>query len=532
MTAADREHPNSGLRVEYPPPRPPIVRSTGETPSERYLAELADKSFLRLWSYPNAFIDKKQSGKGDGKELCDLLVICGDHVLIFSDKSIAWPHGNELPLAWKRWARRSIAKSVAQIRGAQRWIEQFPDRIFIDRQCTHKLPIALPPLDRRKIHGIVVALGAGKISMEHFGGGVGSLAIVPEIKGDQHWTDDSVPLTIGDVSPDGPFIHVLDDATLDILLRELDTITDFTSYLTKKEAFIRSGRLIGAGGDEDLLAYYMKTMSAAGEHDFAKPDGTAFGDGEHVSLDPGIFADLMQHPQYLAKKQADRVSYAWDQLLDSFINTILDGTSIVPEGQPNSVAYQERAVRHMALVSRFQRRLMGEGLIGAFRKSLQHERFTRSFVPGPTDPDQETAFFFMTIALPSFPLPGGYEQYRQGRGSMLEAYAYALLEKHPNLRRVIGIAREPAAQPAGVGVSEDLLMLEDVVWSEELKAKLAERKKLYNIMTEGNYTQQPARGNEFPEVLSRNGLRPVKSTLRERLHSAAKSRREAARRKK
>src|SRR5262249_39825600 len=158
----------------------------------------------------------------------------------FSDKSIAWPEGKDTPLAWARWARRSIAKSAAQIRGAQRWIEQFPDRIFLDRACTQKLPIPLPPPERRKIHGIVVALGAGKASIEHFSGGLGSLAIVPDIKGEKHWADESTPLTIGDVSPDGPFIHVLDDTTLDALMRELDTITDFTSYLSKKEAFIRS----------------------------------------------------------------------------------------------------------------------------------------------------------------------------------------------------------------------------------------------------------------------------------------------------
>src|SRR5262249_31570548 len=201
------------------------------------------------------------------------------------------------------------------------------------------------------------------------------LAIDPAIKGDAHWRDeDASPLTIGDVDPDGPFVHVLDDATLDILLGELDTITDFTSYLTKKEAFIRSGRLIFAGGDEDLLAYYMKTMNADGAHDFSTPDGTGFNEGEHVTLEPGIYAELLQHPQYLGKKQADRSSYAWDELVNSFTQTILDGTSLVPEGESSDIAHQERALRHMALVSRFRKRLMGEGIIGALRESRKHDR--------------------------------------------------------------------------------------------------------------------------------------------------------------
>jgi hypothetical protein len=110
------------------------------TLSERYLAKLADRSFLNLWSYPNTFIDKKTGAKGDGKELSDLLVVCDDHILIFSVKEVVWPGGANEQIAWKRWYKRAIAKSVDQIRGADRWIAQFPDRIFLDRQCTQRLP--------------------------------------------------------------------------------------------------------------------------------------------------------------------------------------------------------------------------------------------------------------------------------------------------------------------------------------------------------------------------------------------------------
>lgn len=50
-----------------------IHRSRGSTASERLLADLGEHAFLNLWSYPNLFYDKKKNGKGDGKELCDLL---------------------------------------------------------------------------------------------------------------------------------------------------------------------------------------------------------------------------------------------------------------------------------------------------------------------------------------------------------------------------------------------------------------------------------------------------------------------------
>lgn len=74
---------------------PPIIeeavnihRSRGSTASERLLADLGEQAFLNLWSYPNLFYDKKKNGKGDGKELCDMLVVCGDDVITFSDKHI------------------------------------------------------------------------------------------------------------------------------------------------------------------------------------------------------------------------------------------------------------------------------------------------------------------------------------------------------------------------------------------------------------------------------------------------------------
>jgi len=36
-----------------------VNRSTGTTASERYLAQLADHTFLKLWAYPNVFNDKR-----------------------------------------------------------------------------------------------------------------------------------------------------------------------------------------------------------------------------------------------------------------------------------------------------------------------------------------------------------------------------------------------------------------------------------------------------------------------------------------
>ncbi len=493
-----QERPNDPSKVDYGPAGPAVVRAAGSTPSERYLAKLADRTFLNLWSYPNTFIDKRTGGKGDGKELCDLLVVCGDHILIFSDKTIAWPGGDNIQLAWKRWYKRAVLKSVDQIRGAERWLTQFPNKIFLDRQCTQRLPIKLPPPERRKVHGIVVALGAGDACKSYFGEGIGSLLISSQIKGDAHWNGDNViPFAVGDVDPNGPFVHVLDDATLDIVLRELDTITDIDEYLTKRENIVRSERLISAAGEEELVAYYMTHMNSRDEHDFTRPDGKDFGKNDHFSLASGFYESLLKTPQYTAKKKADEVSYLWDTLIEAFTNHMLAGTTVVPDGEPFDLSELEQGIRHMAVVPRYKRRLFSESILEALEIGLTTDRFTRAMLPGPDEQDRETGFFFMTLAVPETQLDGGYEQYRSARRKMLEVYAFALLEKHRQLKRIVGIATEP---PKGQGASEDMIVAEVDEWSPEFLKDLEDWKKKLNIVQEGNYKKLSRGGNEFPTV--------------------------------
>lgn len=496
------ERVNDPRTVDDGPPRPAVVRGDGLTDSERYLAVLAEKSFLNLWCYPNAFIDKKSGNSGDGKELCDLLVVCGDHILIFSDKTVAWPAGDDLELAWKRWFKRAIHKSADQIRGAERWIAQFPDRIFIDKKCTERLPLELPPVGRRKVHGIIVANGSASACRDFFREGRGSLMVVPAIQGDTHYLGDSVePFAVGDVDATGSFIHVLDEATLDIVMSELDTIYDFTSYLTKKEELIRSGRLASAAGEEELVAQFMTRMNAGGEHDFTKPDGTEWADSDHVAYGTGFYTELRANPRYRAKKEADQVSYCWDKLITIFTDNMLAGTTLVPDGGNPALSQQELSVRYMATVPRFMRRAYGAGVLDALEQGQKTDKFMRAFLPQPGSPAPDTGFFFLTVKIPTFELKGGYEQYRSVRRSILEAYALTLLRRNPGLARIIGIATEPRPAPGvNQGSSEDLIYAAPPEWTEQLLAELEQRQKAFGIAQPENARIFRIQGDEFPEV--------------------------------
>jgi hypothetical protein len=143
------------------------------------------------------------------------------------------------------------------------------------------------------------------------------------------------------------------------------------------------------------------------------------------------------------------------------------------------------------------RRIKGKAILDALVQGRKADRFTRAILPSLTEPNQETGFFFMTLALPKVQLKGGYEQYRAVRRNMLEAYALAFLEKNRGLTRMVGIATEPPSD--GKGSSEDLLVIEGIEWTEKLLANLEQRKVALNIMKAGNFTEYPIESNEFPD---------------------------------
>ncbi len=286
----------------------PIHRGTGATDSERYLAELADKTFLDLWSYPNTFNDKRGHEAGDGKEICDLLVVFGNDVLVFSDKSIKWKDGPDAAVSWKRWYKRAIAKSVQQIRGAERWLREHPNRVFIDKACLHPLPLDLPVPERRRFHGIAVALGAEEAGRKYYGGHDGSFIIAPAIKGEAHAPKDSTPCRpfhIGDVDPDGPFVHVFDQSGLDLIMAELDTVSDFVRYLIHRADAIRSETIIAAENEADLLAFYLLNEDQQGRYVSSAKDAVS---GTACVIEGGLYNDLQSRPEYQAKMRANEIS--------------------------------------------------------------------------------------------------------------------------------------------------------------------------------------------------------------------------------
>ena len=473
-----------------------INKSKGFTKSEQYLAQLADSTFLNLWAWPNVY-------RSIGKELCDLLVVCGNHVIIFSDKTIQWPKNQDTNIAWWRWYKKAIKKSANQVRGAERWISKNPDQIFLDATCKNPLPIKIPPQNTREVYGVVVALGAHDACSSFFAGDSGSFMIKPDIKGDDHLNSSSgnyYPFTIGDIEPSGSFIHVMNDITLDIIMKELDTITDFTDYLKEKAIFARSGNLIYATGEEELLAYYITHMVNENKHGFVHPKNRPWKPTDKLALDVGHYQGILKNPQYLRKKEADKNSYVWDRLIETFTSHMLSGTTITYDNSPFKIADHEIGVRHMAHEPRVMRRLLGNGILDVLQVANKQDRTFKTIVPSPEKPGNGTGYIFMTLAHPKKKLSGGYKQYRQARTNMLQIYCMGVLRKCRYLKRIIGISTEPPPQPNDpTEFSEDMIMIEQPTkWTPKMKAKLDADCKRFDILKEGRVSTGRYNIKEYP----------------------------------
>jgi hypothetical protein len=113
---------------------------------------------LSLWSYTNP-------RQPNGKELADVMVVFGRHIIVFSVKEIAFKEHADPAVAAARWVRRSIDASIDQLRGARRVLDAMEHVIRSDG--SHGIP--LPSRSERVIHLVAVAAG-GKREVP-FGGG-------------------------------------------------------------------------------------------------------------------------------------------------------------------------------------------------------------------------------------------------------------------------------------------------------------------------------------------------------------------------
>jgi hypothetical protein len=271
--------------------------------SEEFVHWVCQRSFLSLWSYASP------RGK-KGKELCDVLVVCEPDVIIISVKDIKLADADESGARSERWTKRAVDDSVKQIYGAERWIATAKHIVRLDSSAG----LPFPPLATRRVHRVAVAFGA----------------------------DGKASFSVGDFGKG--YVHVFDERSFQVVLSELDTITDFIEYLAEKQRFTSRAAVVFEG-EENLLALYVH-------------GGRRFPENADFLVAPdGMWDALKAKPEFERRQLANQDSYVWDRLIETLASDILDGNLEIGPG----LAESERGVRVMARENRFYRRLLGRG---------------------------------------------------------------------------------------------------------------------------------------------------------------------------
>ena len=346
--------------------------------AEELVYRVCKRSFLSLWSYANP------QGE-DGKELCDILVVCEPHVIILSVKDIKLTNSGREEVDWARWRRKAIAASSRQLYGAETFLRTASH--VIRKDGTSGLPLSSNA--EWRFHRVAVALGSqGK-----------------------------VPLEFGDFGRG--FVHVFDERSFTIILQELNTVADFVSYLASKECVYESGvATVFDGAEEDLLALYLH-------------QGRKFPEGPDVIVvGTDMWDALSRRDEFLRRKEADRESYVWDRLIEEMCKIKPDDHT---EAGP-TLTETELALRVMARETRFGRRVLGK----AYREFLLSIKKNRSRMAQSLSPG--VAYVFLHVA---------HGEDRESCEAELEARCFIARGTIPECMTVVGICTEEWRLGAG-----------------------------------------------------------------------------------
>src|SRR5262249_27328724 len=151
--------------------------------------------------------------------------------------------------------------------------------------------------------------------------------------------------------------------------------------------------------------------------------------GELVHIAEGSWKVYRSSPQRAAKRDADRISYMWDALIEYQASFVRSGTAIaLPSVQPETVDH-ERILRALAAESRLSRRELSKHFQVALSRSEVGKKFARMILSGD---NMSQAYVFLTVPKPS---DQDYQSYREVRSTALLAYCHGIKLRHPHVEQ-------------------------------------------------------------------------------------------------
>jgi hypothetical protein len=380
--------------------------------AENILHYLAKKTFLADWCYLNPKLPNK-------KELCDLLVIYDEIAIILQIKDLKLNNQGE-------YDQSEVEKNLRQLSGARRQLFDLKTPIELENPFRGKE--IFNPKIIKEIYLISVLFGKGE-EMSSF---------VEEIKNHK--------------------VHVFNNEFCQIVLNELDTISDFVKYLREKEILINKNKsLLIVGGEKELLAFYLINNRSFNRFDNA----------DHITIEGGSWEHLQNRPEYQAKKKEDKISYLWD--------------GIISRAHESSSKEYEMVARELARPNRVQRRLLSKVFLDARLKAHKdntHNIFRRIVV------SDDATYCFL---LQDDPEP------RQRRKEHLGTICFIARGKNKKNKKVIGIATEKKNNST---CSYDFCLMYIPEWNNELQKKSEDIQKKYKLFLDSSICH--IREEEYP----------------------------------
>jgi hypothetical protein len=387
---------------------PHYFREKGAT-AEQVIHQLATKTFFTDWCYLNP-------KKADGDELCDLLVVFDDIALIWQIKDLKVDANG-------RYKNAEVEKNLRQLGGARRTLFDLGSSVTLSNP--RRGPEQFDPASIRHVHLISVLMGEGE----------GAFPFLQQFK--EH------------------LVHGFTREFADIAMSELDTIADFCHYLRSKESIDLDKVITILGGEENLLGKYI-------EH------GRSFSwidSYDVVHIDDTIWPAISQLPQYVKKKEMDRISQGWD----SMIERAHEGTS-----------KYERVARELARVDRFTRRVLSESFKEVYAEFMGSKMamMRRQMVLGDT-----TYCFLVTndTAHPS-----------KRRQEMLGAMCLVARGLNPQNSRVLGVATSRDNR------NYDFAFMDIPKWTNQFEAEKVKLQTEFGSFVSPRKTL--THSSEFPDI--------------------------------
>ena len=369
--------------------------------AEKLIYELTTKSFFIDWCFQNPKLPDK-------KELCDLLVVFDDIAIIFQIKNLKLKNGH--------YDKSEVKKNLRQLSGAKRQLFNLKTPIYLENS-RRRLEVFDPSVIK-KIFLISVLVGDGE---EIFN-------FMEEVKNNS--------------------VHVFTGDFAEIVFNELDTIKDFTDYLQAKENLINNKQyMIVQGGEEELLSYYL-----ANERTFQGIEKLGF-----VHFTGGSWESFRNEERYKARKEADKISYAWDSLIE--------------RAHEGSEEY-ELVARELARPSRLERARLSKMFYDAHR--FAHNKINDKNIIRRVILSNETYTTYCFLFLYNFELIS-----KETRKNLLFGTCFVARGIYKN-SKVVGIFTEGKFKPTA---SYDFYYIHQTDWMERDQIVMEQLQQKYGILT-------------------------------------------------